>query len=220
MQVAARSVPISREAALARGIAPWLAAVTGGKTPLGETDADLVTRAGQGDAVAFRRLVDRHIGPSLGIARRLLRDEAEAEDVVQEGMLRLWRMSSQLEIGDGGVKPWLRRVVSNLCIDRIRARSRTDVVEEPPEQAQPPDQLAALTGKDVADRVHQALQALPERQRQALTLFHYENLSQSEVASAMNISEEAVESLLSRARRTLRVLLKDDWRELVMDDAG
>lgn len=126
-------------------------------------------------------------------------------------------MSSQLEIGESGVKPWLRRVVSNLCIDRLRAGSRTDVVEEPPEQAQPPDQLTALTGKDVSDRVDLALKELPERQRLALTLFHYDGMSQNEIAAVMSISDEAVESLLSRARRTLRALLRNDWRELVTD---
>lgn len=185
-----------------------------------DSDADLAALAGRGDRAAFRRLVDRHIGAALGIARRLLRDDAEAEDVVQDGMLRLWRSAGTLEVGDAGLKPWLRRVISNLCIDRIRSGSRTDVTDEVPEQEQPPEQLAALTGKEVAGRVDAALKALPDRQRQALTLFHYEGMSQSEVGAAMGISDEAVESLLSRARRSLRTMLKDDWKDLVADGKG
>ena len=73
------------------------------------------------DAQAFRTLVERHLPALLGIARRMLRDEAEAEDVAQEALIRLWQLGSGLELGAGGARPWLRRVVSNLCIDRIRA---------------------------------------------------------------------------------------------------
>lgn len=204
--------------ALTRGTGPRLAGNAGGAS--GETDAALVARAGRGDAAAFRTLVDRHIGAMLGIARRLLRDDAEAEDVVQEGMLRMWRTSASLEVGDAGIKPWLRRVVSNLCIDRIRSGRRTEVTDDVPEQEQPASQLAALTGRELSERVDEALKALPERQRLALTLFHYEGMSQIEIGSVMEISDEAVESLLSRARRTLRSLLKDDWQELVNDGAA
>jgi len=209
--------PVPREARLARGEEPRQGGGAGVAAVEQVSDADLAALAGRGDSAAFRRLVDRHIGPALGIARRLLRDDAEAEDVVQDGMLRLWKSAARLEVGEAGLKPWLRRVISNLCIDRIRSGARTDVTDEVPEQEQPPEQLAAVTGKEVADRVDAALKALPDRQRQALTLFHYEGLSQSEVGAAMGISDEAVESLLSRARRSLRVVLKDDWRELVSD---
>ena len=208
----------TREAALARGIGPRLASLAGDAS--GETDAALVARVGRGDAAAFRLLVNRHIGPMLGIARRLLKDDAEAEDVVQEGMLRLWRTSGELEIGEAGIRPWLRRVVSNLCIDRIRSGARTDVTDEVPEQEQQPDQLSSISGRELADRVDAALKSLPERQRVALTLFHYEGMSQIEIGSLMGISDEAVESLLSRARRTLRSVLKEDWQELVKDGSA
>lgn len=179
------------------------------------SDAALLRQAAGGDAAAFRRLTERHIGPALGIARRLLRDDAEAEDVVQEAILRLWRSAGSLEIGEAGVRPWLRRVVSNLAIDRFRATSRTDVVEQVPEQEQRADQLDALTARETTARVDQALKALPERQRLALTLFHYEGLSQTEIGAQMGISDEAVESLLSRARKTLRTQLRTEWQELL-----
>lgn len=182
-------------------------------------DAALLAGLVGGDAAAFGALVARHLPTVLAVARRMLRDDAEADDVAQEALLRLWRTGASVELGPGGLKPWLRRVTTNLCIDRIRATSRTTVTDEVPEQATPPEQLATLAGKDLAERVAAALRSLPERQRLALTLFHYEGSSQIEVGRAMGISDEAVESLLGRARRTLKGLLADEWRDL-LPDAG
>ncbi len=87
-------------------------------------DAALVAAAADGDAAAFRSLVDRHLSSALGVARRMLRDDAEAEDVAQEALLRLWRSAEGLEVGAYGLRPWLRRVVSNLCVDRMRSTRR------------------------------------------------------------------------------------------------
>jgi RNA polymerase sigma-70 factor (ECF subfamily) len=184
----------------------------------GGEDADLLTRTARGDAAAFRQIVDRHLPAALAVARHMLRDEAEAEDVAQEAMLRLWRSASELELGPGGIRPWLRRVVSNLCIDRIRAGRKTHVTDEVPEQEVPPEQLQGLTEAELAKRVDAALQALPERQRLALTLFHYEGMSQVEVGATMGVSDEAVESLLARARRALKAALKDEWQQLLPDE--
>ena len=151
----------------------------------------------------------------LSVARRMLRDDAEAEDVAQEAMLRLWRSSDRLEVGEYGVRPWLRRVVSNLCIDKVRLARNTTVTDEVPEQVQQAGQELRLERQEAAVRVDTALKALPERQRLALVLFHYEGLSQIEVGQAMGISDEAVESLLGRARRTLKTALAAEWRELL-----
>jgi RNA polymerase sigma-70 factor, ECF subfamily len=178
-------------------------------------EAALLARVAAGEAEAFRGLVDRHLPTMLAIARRMLRDDAEAEDVAQETLLRLWRNAGGLELGPGGVRPWLRRVVSNLCIDRVRARRNTTVVETVPEESEPPTQMRHLAERELSQRVDAALKALPERQRLALTLFHYEGMSQIEVGEAMGISDEAVESLLARARRTLKVSLKQEWREMM-----
>lgn len=182
-------------------------------------DGFLLARLASGDLAAFRALVDRHLTAVVDVARRLLIDDAEAEDVAQETMLRLWRTGGSLEASSpGGARPWLRRVATNLCLDRLRARKRLVVVEDVPDTAEPAPQGQAMHQADVAQRVRAALANLPERQRLALTLFHYEGLSQVEIAGMLKVSDEAVESLLARARRALRAALESEWREMLDDE--
>jgi RNA polymerase sigma factor (sigma-70 family) len=189
--------------------------VRSGPWPDAAEDRILLARVARQDRQAFRALADRHVGAILALARRMLRDDAEAEDVAQETLLRLWRAGETLDLGSHGLRPWLRRVASNLCIDRVRGSKRTVVVDELPEVADPPRQMAGLIEDDLAKRVDQAMKALPERQRLALTLFHHEGLSQIEVGDVMGISDEAVESLLSRARRSLKAALESEWKSLL-----
>ena len=181
-------------------------------------DAALLAGAAEGDESAFRSLVDRHLPGVLALARRILRDDAEAEDVAQEAVLKLWRSREALEVGPYGLKPWLRRVVSNLCIDKVRSGRRLTTTEALPEQAEPATQLARIEAQEISERVDAAIKALPDRQRVALTLFHYERLSQIEVGRIMGVSDEAVESLLARARRGLKAALREEWRELLASD--
>jgi len=181
-------------------------------------EAVLVAEVGAGDRHAFGVLMERHLGSIVSVARRMLRDDAEAEDAAQETFLRLWRSGATLEIGPAGVRPWLRRVVSNLCLDRVRGQGRVKVVDELPEVPEPAKQLAVLESQDVQRRVEVAMQKLPERQRLALTLFHFEGLSQIEIGNVLGVSDEAVESLLSRARRQLKADLKSEWEALRNDN--
>ncbi|HVJ77739.1 MAG TPA: sigma-70 family RNA polymerase sigma factor [Hyphomicrobium sp.] len=181
-------------------------------------EAVLVAEVGAGDRHAFGVLMERHLGSIVSVARRMLRDDAEAEDAAQETFLRLWRSGATLEIGPAGVRPWLRRVVSNLCLDRVRGQGRVKVVDELPEVPEPAKQLAVLESQDVQRRVEVAMQKLPERQRLALTLFHFEGLSQIEIGNVLGVSDEAVESLLSRARRQLKADLKSEWESLRNDN--
>jgi RNA polymerase sigma-70 factor (ECF subfamily) len=190
-------------------------------TPAGAADeAGLMGAVATGDPSAFKTLVDRHLPGMVAVARRMLRDDAEAEDIAQDAFLRLWRSASSLEVTDAGVRPWLRRVVSNLCIDRVRGSARVTVTDEVPEVPVAPRQQAALEAEETRKRVDAALKELPERQRLALTLFHYEGMSQIEIGRVMGISDEAVESLLARARRQLKTALRPEWRGMIENSNG
>lgn len=177
----------------------------------------LLARAAGGDLDAFRMLVDRNLPWVMRFARRMLGDETAAEDVAQEAMLRLWRSGGIIEEARGGLKAWLTRVVANLSIDSRRSGRRLVPVEALPEVPEKPSQEASVNRLDLGRRVEEAIRRLPERQRQALVLFHYEEWSQAEIAAMMGITAEAVESLIARGRRALKESLRDEWRELLED---
>lgn len=176
-----------------------------------QADQELMERVSRGDAVAFQILVDSGISRILAVARRMLGDDMEAEDVAQDVFLRLWRQADKWEGGRAKVSTWLYRVTVNSCIDRLRAR-REDTVKELPELAHQATQEQAMEEEDLQRYMDEALQALPERQRTALVLFHYEDLSMSAVSEIMDASVEAVESLLGRGRRALKKDLESQWK--------
>ena len=146
------------------------------------------------------------------------RDPAEAEDVVQEAMLRLWRAAPDWRQGEAQVSTWLYRVVSNLCIDLLRRRRGVglDEVAEPPDDR--PGAEARMQTKARADALQQALATLPDRQRQAVVLRHIEGLGNPEIAEVMEISVEAVESLTARGKRALAAELSARKEELGIVD--
>lgn len=190
----------------------------GQAVPPGGDEADLLARVARQDGAAMRILVDRHLPVLVASVGHVLADRSEAEDIAQETFVRFWRSASTLHVGEAGVLPWLRRVARNLAIDRLRARKRLDVMDEVPEVATPPEQLQSLEAADRQSRIEQAMANLPERQRLALVLFHFDELSQIEISEMLDISVDAVESLLARARRTLKRDLEHDWRGLVASE--
>lgn len=147
---------------------------------------------------------------------RVLGNAAEAEDVTQEAMMRLWRMAPDWQPGQAKVSTWLYRVVMNLCID-LKRRQRgghvdLDAIPEPPDPARSaPEQLQEAARQDA---LQQALMLLPERQRQAVVLRHIEELANPDIAGIMDISVEAVESLTARGKRTLAKILAERRDEL------
>lgn len=174
-----------------------------------DPDLDLVLRAGRGDDAAVQALVARKLPRMLTLAARVLGDRSEAEDVAQETMLRLWRQAPRWRSGEGRVDAWVHRVALNLCRDRLRRRRETPI-DTPPDRPDPsPGAEAVLTQAERHGRVRAALAALPERQREAVALTTWQGMGNIEAAAAMGVSVEAVESLVGRARRTLRAALAD-----------
>lgn len=182
-------------------------------------DALLVLYA-NGDPEAAAELMQRLAPRALGVAIRVLGNRAEAEDITQAAMMRLWRMAPDWQPGQAKVSTWLYRVVMNLCID-LKRRQRgghvdLDAIPDPEDPAcSAADQL-----QDVArhDALQQALMQLPERQRQAVVLRHIEELTNPEISGIMEISVEAVESLTARGKRALAKALANRREELGYSD--
>ena len=177
------------------------------------SDEDLMATIGQGDQRAFALLVDRHGKRATALAARITLNRSDAEEVVQEAFLRVWIKAPswrpQEGAGDAQFQTWFRRVLVNLCIDR-RRRPVSEDIEKVPEMAD--DQPSAqdqLDAKQTAARVAEAVADLPERQRAALALCHFEGVSNIEAAEALGLSVGAIESLLVRARRTLKTNLAE-----------
>ena len=180
-----------------------------------QPDEVLLALYARGDAGAARQLAARLTPKVLGHAYRLLADRAEAEDVAQEAMLRLWKVAPQWEAGRAQVTTWLYHVVANLCTDRLRKRKRSVDYDNAPEQIdETPSVQSQLEGRERMTALREALNMLPDRQREAVTLRHLEGLQNPEIAQIMNISVEAVESLTARGNRSLKPALAPKKEEL------
>lgn len=179
-------------------------------------DAALTARLAARDAAALGVVIADHGAALHRIAYRMVGDAHEAEDIVQEAMLRLWdhapRLAVRHPVGSQAAKAlriggWLCRVVTNLAIDRLRAGRRIagDAI---PDRADDAPQADALIEAGERERTARALiAALPERQRAAIVLTYYEELSNAAAAEALDMNIKAFESLLLRARAGLRKAL-------------
>lgn len=178
-------------------------------------DAALMRRIAAGDKAAAQVLMDRSLPRMLAIANRMLADPFEAEDVTQDAFIRAWNAASRWKPGQARLESWMCRIATNLCLDRLR-KKREAAMEEPPEMRD--GAVAADDGMVAADArkgVLAALVELPPRQRAALELCHFQDMGNIEAAAALDISVEALESLLARGRRKLKEILMPQRRELV-----
>lgn len=190
------------------------------ETDCADPDAALLAAYAAGDAAAAGVLVARHVPWLVAFARRSLNgDMAEAEDIAQETMLRLWRAAPDWQPGAAQVRHWLYRVAANLATDRLRRRGRARPLgptDDPADPAATP--LAGMIAADRAQALRAALADLPERQRQAVVLRHLEGLGNPQIAQIMECGTEAVESLLARGRRTLAAALAPRRADLGYED--
>lgn len=199
-----------REAARPRMIMTKRDNAEDGVDAAADPDAPLVRRAADGDQNACRLLMDRHLGRILSVARRMLGNDSDAEDVAQEVFIRIWRHAGQWEPGRARFETWIYRVTVNLCYDRLRKRKETTVDEMPEIADGAPSVIERHAQQDIAQAMERALAALPERQRLAIVLCHYQGMTNIEAAAFLELTVEALESLLARGRRALRGLLREE----------
>ena len=153
-----------------------------GQVAVFDEDKELLDRLATGDETAFRLLVERHIDRAYAIALRIVGNAADAEDVVQDTMLKVWTHRGRWQHGRAKFSTWLYRVVSNRCID-LRRKPRTENVDVVPEVADgKPDAASVIERAEMSDLLEAAMRRLPEQQRVAVILSYHENMSNGEIA--------------------------------------
>lgn len=173
-----------------------------------DAEGALLVAYANGDRAAARELTEALVPRALAQATRMLGSRAEAEEVAQEAMLRLWRAAPGWRQGEARVSTWMYRVTANLCTDRLRRRRGLVGLDEVAEPADPaPSAAERLQGEARLRALSEALAALPARQAQAVALRHLEGLSNPEIAAVMEVGVEAVESLTARGKRALAAAL-------------
>jgi RNA polymerase sigma-70 factor, ECF subfamily len=183
------------------------------------TDESLMLRIGDGDQTAYSLLVNRHLNINLGYATKLLGNAAEAEEVMQEAFIRVWKHASRWDPArKTKFTTWFYRVVTNLCYDVGRKRKPQEKVEVLDKIAS--DEMSADNVIEVGQRSEQvkmALEELPHRQSTAIMLCYFQGLSNREAAEVMEVSLNALESYLVRGRRNLADILRDEKANLLKE---
>jgi len=179
------------------------------------SDETLMQQIQGGDHQAFARLIDRHLETLHGFAQRMLGNPTDADDIIQETFLRVWQKAEKWQPTTAKVSTWLHSITHNLCIDFYR-RDKGEMVNitdvELIDPHQPDD---SRQQEEVAREIKAALQQLPENQRSAIILCHYQDLSNREAAQVLGISVSALESLMARGRRKLRTILQAQSADLL-----
>jgi len=171
-------------------------------------DEGLMLAIQAGDAKAYEAAVRKHLKSISHFAFRMLGNSKDTEDITQETFLRLWTHADSWQSDKASVSTWLHRIAHNLCIDYLR-KDKSSISSEYEDEHEGSDRPA-----DAPDKAEQlaalarALEELPERQRSAIVLSHYHGFSNKEIAQIMDITVDALESILARARRGLKAQLK------------
>jgi RNA polymerase sigma-70 factor (ECF subfamily) len=173
-----------------------------------QPDDILMARVVEGSAAAFQILAQRHVRQAIAIAQRITHNASDAEELVQEALLRLWTNAHRWDSTRAPFKTWFYRILTNLCIDRLRRATISPLVAAEQAIDPQPGPLARAEGRQIARAIADAIAALPVRQRTALTLCYYHDMSCAEAAKVLSISVSAMEALLVRGRRTLREHLR------------
>lgn len=170
-------------------------------------------RAGEGDEEAFEVLVRRHSPAMLQLAIRLLGDRSDAEDAVQDAFVNAWRKLPEFR-RDASFHTWLYRIVTNRCLNRLRARRPAADLDSVPEQAAPEHQASparAVESRAAVDALAEAMADLSPEQRVCWVLREMQGLSYESIAATVGISLQAVRGRVFRARRSLTEAMSA-WR--------
>jgi len=181
------------------------------------SDEDLLAAIASREKAAFSMLIDRHMENVRSLSWRLLNNHADVDDIAQDVFLKLWNKPDSFKPGNAKFSTWLYRVTKNACIDKQRKMKNSTGLEvvELTYADNKPDPESQLVANSQAEQVNNAIAKLPPRQAQAISLSHFEGVSNIEAAQILEVSVEAVESLLGRARRSLKATLEPQIRNLL-----
>lgn len=194
-----------------------------------DSDAELMLRVKQGDAVAFEELVDKYKQPVINLVARILRDPTEAEDLAQNVFVQVFKSADRYRV-EAKFSTWLFTIARNLSLNEIRRRSRhpaesLDAAENPEDDSMgrqfedrkntsAPD---LLLRDELTTKVEESLASLPENQRTAILLFKEKNMSYEEISKILDCSLSATKSLIHRGRESLKQKLKPYLKSGVWD---
>lgn len=178
------------------------------------SDISLMASIAKEDRHAFNIFLSRHLSAVVQFAKRYMFSLADAEDIAQETFIRVWQKGASWQPQGHSPRSWLYRIAYNLCIDEIRRQPASEQfnndITEKKTISDSGDLERNIEHESDINWISRSLKELPERQRTALSLCALQGLSNKEAANVMDISVEALESLLSRARRQLREKLQKD----------
>ncbi|WP_417317317.1 RNA polymerase sigma factor [Emcibacter sp.] len=180
-------------------------------------DEELILRIGEGDRTAYKMLMERHLRLNLAFATRLLGNAHEAEDVMQEAFVRVWKHAGNWDPSrKTKFTTWFYRVVTNLCLDvKRKRRPSVDLGEAVEIEDGGLGADGILEEKQRAGRIAEALERLPDRQKAALVLCYLQGRSNREAAEVLDVSVNALEALLVRGRRKLGEILSREKNDLL-----
>lgn len=175
------------------------------------TDEELAARSAAGDGEAFRVLIGRHVDRVYGYCTRVTGNRTDAEDLVQDVFLRVWRNGHRWDGERLPFEAWLMVLARRICIDYMRRKkpgSHVALVDEMFVDPEPGPHERAQE-RNIARKVQQALMTLPVSQRSAIVLRYYQGYSNEEAAAILEVTVYALESLLKRGRANLQRVLGD-----------
>lgn len=188
--------------------------------PAAPDDVALVHRVADRDESALAELYDRFSGLLLALARRILHDDAEAEEILQETFLQVWNQAGRYDRGRSSVSTWLVLITRSRAIDRLRSRQVKDrtlahLKQESRHQHTSPEGPRSVLLDQRRRRLRREMAELPAEQRQVLDLAFFGGMTQSEIAHETGIPLGTVKTRTLLAMKKLRNALRDDLRELL-----